>query len=138
MRTVLRILIWLLAVVFAASPVLLAIASSPSHQTDLFNGSSYSSYSRDVAFIIVAVIAIGMIDALETLATFFGSQPAKAWVGASALALVIVFVPLLMVFVSWASPNTQMTGRDLRDIGTLAGASLVCASGARVTAILGS
>ena len=72
MQPTLRVLIWLLAVVFAASPVLLAVISSPSHQGDLFVGASYASYSRDVAFILVSVISIGMIGALEVLATYFG------------------------------------------------------------------
>ena len=134
MQPTLRVLIWLLAVVFAASPVLLAVISSPSHQGDLFVGASYASYSRDVAFILVAVIAI---DALEVLATYFGPRPAKAWVGCLALVLVIVFIPLLMVLVTWASPGVHMTDRDLQDIGVLAGASLVCAFGARTVAILG-
>ncbi len=137
MQPTLRVLIWLLAVVFAASPVLLAVISSPSHQGDLFVGASYASYSRDVAFILVAVISIGMIDALEVLATYFGPRPAKAWVGCLALVLVIVFIPLLMVLVTWASPGVHMTDRDLHDIGVLAGASLVCAFGARTVAILG-
>ncbi len=137
MQPTLRVLIWLLAVVFAASPVLLAVISSPSHQGDLFVGASYASYSRDVAFILVAVIAIGMIDALEVSATYFGPRPAKAWVGCLALVLVIVFIPLLMVLVTWASPGVHMTDRDLQDIGVLAGASLVCAFGARTVAILG-
>ena len=137
MQPLLHVLIWLLAVIFAASPVFLAIASAPSHQGDLFVGASYVKYNRDVAFILVAVVAIGMLDALEVLATYFGSRPAKAWVGCLALVLVIVFVPLLMVLVSWASPSVNMTSRDLYDIGIYAGGSLVCAFGARVIAILG-
>ena len=137
MQAALRVLIWLLAVVFAAGPVLLAIASSPSHQGDLFVGASYANYSRDVAFILVAVISIGMIDALEVLATYFGPRPAKAWVGSLALMLVIVFIPLLMVLITWASPGVHMTDRDIHDIGLFAGGSLVCAFGARTVAILG-
>lgn len=137
MQPALRVLIWGLAVLFAASPVLLAIASTPSHQGDLFSAAAYTIYGRDVAFVIVAVIVIGMVDAFEVLATYFGRRPAKVWVGWAAFILILAFIPSLVVFISWASPSVHMTDRDLHDIAFPAAGSLVCAFGARVTAILG-
>ena len=131
-------MIWILAILFAASPVLLSVARSPSHQNDIFEITSYAEYPRDVAFVVVAIIAIGMIDALEVLASLFGSKPAQTWLAFLAFVLVIAFIPLLSVFTTWAAPAGQMTGLDIGQMSTLGGASLVCAFGARITAMLGA
>lgn len=137
MQPFLRLLIWLLAVSFAASPVLLTIAKSPSHQGDIFAITSYATYARDIAFVVVAVIALGLVDAFEVLASLFGDRPAQTWVAFLAFVLVIAFIPLLAVFTTWASPGTQMSGVDLAQMSTLGGAALVCAFGARITAVFG-
>ncbi len=137
MQPVLRLLIWLLAVLFAASPVLLAVARSPAHQNDLFASISYVGYARDVAFVIVAVIAIGSVDAFEVMASLFGDQPARTWVAFLAFVLVIAFIPLLTVFVTWAAPAAQMSAVDLGQMTVLGGAAVVCAFGARITAVFG-
>ncbi len=138
MQPLLRLLIWLLALLFAASPVLLTIAKSPSHQSDVFTFSSYVEYPRDVAFIIVAIIAIGLVDALEVLASLFGGKPAQTWVAFLAFVLVLAFIPLLSVFTTWAAPGSHMTDVDIAQMSTLGGAALVCAFGARITAVFGA
>ena len=133
-----RLIIWALAVIFAASPVLLSVAFSPSHQNDLFDLASYAGLPRDLVFLAAAVIAIGMIDALEVVASVLGNKPAKRMVVFFAMVFVIVFIPQLLAWATWSSPRLKMGLLDVQNIPIFVASSLVCAFGARVTSILGA
>ena len=137
MQPLMRLIIWFLAVIFAASPVLISTAFSPSHQNDLFDPASYASVPRDLVFLIAAVIAIGMIDALEVVASMLGPRPAKRAVF-FAMVFIIVFIPQLLTCATWSSPILKMSLLDVQSIPTFAASSLICAFGARVIAILGA
>lgn len=138
MQPLMRLIIWVLAVIFAASPVLLSVAFSPSHQNDLLDSASYATVSRDLVLLITAIIAIGMIDALEVVASMLGPRPAKRAILFLAMVFIIVFIPQLLACVTWSAPGLRMTLLDVQSIPTFAASSLMCAFGARVVAILGA
>jgi O-antigen/teichoic acid export membrane protein len=63
----LRLGCWAVAVFFAITPVTLGIAASPQQIGKLFRSENYVSSGRELILVAIAVLAIGLIDSLETL-----------------------------------------------------------------------
>jgi hypothetical protein len=50
---------------FASAPLALEVAASPEHLNKLFQANSYLPFGRDLIFLAITILAIGLIDALE-------------------------------------------------------------------------
>ena len=67
MFAALRMAFWAAAVIFAGIPVALGIVGTPEQFVLLFTSNSYLSSGRELIFLAIAVLAIGLIDSLDSL-----------------------------------------------------------------------
>lgn len=95
---------WAAAVIFAAIPVALGIANTPEQLRQLFKPVSYLSSGRELIFLAIAVLAIGLIDALDSLLLVHrGRSLSSKIIFGSTFALVLGIVIQLVVYAYWSA-----------------------------------
>ena len=70
MFLLLRLIFWIAALLFAAAPLALEVVTSPEHLSTLFEANSYLPFGRNLIFLAITILAIGLIDALESILLF--------------------------------------------------------------------
>jgi O-antigen/teichoic acid export membrane protein len=104
MVPLLRLAFWIAAIVFAAAPVALGIVAGPEHFWKLFQGRSYIPFGRDLFFLSIAILAIGLIDSLEAVLALRNQH--AVWmrtVFAFTFLLLILIVIQLCFYAYWSS-----------------------------------
>lgn len=139
MLALLRMSLWLIGVFFAVSPVIFIVARSPGQIRMLFEIASYHHLVRDLLFAAIAVLAIGLTDAFESITgAIEGSNTQTKKIS---LALLIAAVIVIQLFVSsaWASGlPAQYNPDDMHVIIYLFCSSVLCAMLARLNLLFGS
>jgi hypothetical protein len=93
MFTLLRLVFWATAILFASAPVAFEIATTPQNFPLLFVSDSYAAFGRDLIFLAIAVLAIGLVDAFEALLLLKNRRT-----GASKLAFGFTLVLMIAIF----------------------------------------
>ncbi len=137
MVALLRLGCWLAAIFFALSPLVMGIATGPQFLRNLFTYQSYATHGRDLIFTAIAVLAIGLIDSLETI-LFVRNR--RGWLNGLRFGftfLLMLFIVIqLFIYASWsASMSPTMSNDDVAYVITVVGAGMVCAMLARVALI---
>lgn len=129
--------IWLLAVFLAAGPILAAIAPSPAHVEDLFILSSYDKVSRDLLFLAIAILSIGLVDALEAISSASGAGSRGSVTYYLSILMCLAIIPQIILYSLWSAASIHLTADDARYIPTYVGGSFVSSLAARI-ALIGS
>jgi len=133
-----RIAIWLFAVLFAAGPVIVSVAPTPAHIRDLISLSSYLGAARDLLFLSVAILALGLVDSLENIAAVREAGKDNTFQFFASISMMLVIVPQLVLYSIWSAPNAALTSVDAQQIPVYVGGSLVCALIARLALVVGT
>lgn len=134
----LRLGIWSAAIFFAAAPLLLGVANSPSSLGKLLEVSSYLNHGRDLMFVAIAILAVGLIDSLETLLIVRNMRRRMARIAlfCSFLLLIVIFLQMF-VYVFWsASIGDGISLNDIASLLTLLEAALISAALARISLVV--
>lgn len=114
------------------------MAFSPAHIFDLGDLNSYKSLARDLLFVAIAVLAIGIADAFEVISSVFSDKQAQPWTMLVSMMMLIFMVPQLLIYATWTAIGVHMTVLDVQNVPVLMGGALVCAFGARLALIIGT
>jgi len=132
MLATLRIVFWVAAVFFAITPVFLGVVASPDHLNRLFSASHYVSFGRDLIFVAIAILAIGLIDALEVvLLTHHQRKRTNRLMFSVTVVVVLAIVLQLFMYASWSThlegKVTVETASSLISLTTIACATALLA-----------
>lgn len=132
-----RIFLWLFAVVFAAFPLLLAVANSPSQISKIMDVSSYAGHERDILLVCVSVLAIGLVDVLDCIASYIapGVDVSKAGLSVAVL-LTVALVVQLLAYSFWTASNPHPS-LDLTILPSISLVTVLSAFSARLLLLLG-
>jgi uncharacterized membrane protein len=134
-RATLRLVCWLAAVIFALAPTFFGVAGTPHQIGKLFQIESYLTLSRDLIYLSISVLAIGLIDSFEGLIQI---QSRRSRIGQIIFALTFVFMILLifqLVIYSFWSARTEMHF-DKESISSIFYLPIAAASNALIARIL--
>jgi hypothetical protein len=101
----LRLIFWTAAMLFAAAPLALEVVASPERLGKLFQANSYIPFGRDLIFLAITILAIGLIDALEATLLLHGRRTTlgrKFIFVFTCLCLIGIFLQLCM-FSYWSA-----------------------------------
>lgn len=110
MFLLLRLIFWIAALLFAAAPLALEVVTSPEHLSTLFEANSYLPFGRNLIFLAITILAIGLIDALESILLLHGRRTTtgrNVIFAFTCLCLVFIFFQLCMY--SYWSAHPQAT-----------------------------
>jgi hypothetical protein len=112
MFTLLRLIFWATAILFACAPLALEIAITPQDFPRLFIRESYAAFGRDLIFLAIAVLAIGLVDSLEALLLLKNRRTGPSKVAfAFTLVLMIAIFLQLFLYSFWSSHiGSPLTG----------------------------
>jgi hypothetical protein len=104
MFATMRMACWVSAIFFAIAPVTLGVVTAPQHIGRLFSAASYVPFARDLIFVAIAVLAIGLIDSLETILLV---RNRRGWLNKSLFAVTFIWMLLiyfqLFLYAAWAT-----------------------------------
>lgn len=107
-----RVIIWLGAVVFAILPLMFVLGKEKGFHVDmLLSPSEYDGLSRDLCFVGIAVLAIGLVDAGESLVLALESENRiHRKQGLTAISVTVVITLEIVIF-AWISGSAQTSDK---------------------------
>jgi hypothetical protein len=137
MLTSLRLAVWVFAVFFAVSPVMLGIATAPQNAGRLLLAESYAASGRDLIAGAIAVLAIGLIDSLEAVLLLWNRR--RLWykiIFAFTFILLLAILVQLFFYAYWSGRiEVQIATADVWALITLVVLAATSALFARVMLI---
>lgn len=138
MLLILRLVIWLFAIVLAAGPLLVTVARSPSLVGNLLTLSAYSGAERDILFLSISVLAIGLVDVFACMASYSVPDANSGKVGfAMSILLAVAHITQLIVYSFW-SATIKQSASDLRTLPYIFTIAVATSFSARLTLIFGA
>jgi hypothetical protein len=139
MLATLRLSIWLVAILFAVSPVALGIASSPGNVPKLFEIDSYADVGRDLIFSAIAVLAVGLIDTFEVISTSVRQKKSTKLDKARLFFSILLALGIIIQLVLYAHWSQNPKGLEIASVLIrFFSAATICAFFARLTLISGN
>jgi hypothetical protein len=109
----LRLVFWTAAILFAAAPLVFGIVARPENFGKLFQGTSYLPFTRDLIFLAIAILAIGLIDSLEAMLALRNPETPLLRVAFTfTLLLLVSIIVQLCLYVSWSGHIEQQTSSE--------------------------
>ena len=134
-RITLRLLCWFAAVLFALTPTVFGIAGSPQQMGKLFLVESYLTYSRELIYLSISVLAVGLVDSLEGLIQI---QAKRSWLSQIVFGLTLAFMLALifqlLIYSFWSARTDMQFDKD--SIGSIIYLPFAAASNALAARIL--